>query len=64
MGLAAWFGSLLNGIIADRLGRKIDIMVAVVVFVIGSAIQAGAINIPMLFVGRAIAGHVNGKTIS
>lgn len=42
--------------IADRLGRKVDIMVSVVIFVIGSAIQAGAINIPMLFIGRAIAG--------
>lgn len=31
-------------------------MVAVVVFVAGSAIQAGAVNIPMLFAGRAIAG--------
>jgi MFS family permease len=54
--LAAWFGSLANGLIADRLGRKLDIMVSVVIFVIGSAIQAGAVNIPMLFVGRAIAG--------
>ncbi|KAH6694972.1 general substrate transporter [Leptodontidium sp. 2 PMI_412] len=54
--LAAWFGSLLNGIIADRIGRKVDIMVSVVIFVIGSAIQAGAINIPMLFIGRAVAG--------
>jgi MFS family permease len=31
-------------------------MVSVVIFVIGSAIQAGAVNIPMLFIGRAIAG--------
>ncbi|KAG4413657.1 hypothetical protein IFR04_013197 [Cadophora malorum] len=54
--LAAWLGSLVNGMIADRLGRKVDIMVSVVIFVIGSAIQAGAINIPMLFIGRAIAG--------
>ncbi|OBT38704.1 hypothetical protein VE00_10652 [Pseudogymnoascus sp. WSF 3629] len=54
--LTAWFGSLANGLIADRLGRKLDIMVAVVIFVAGSAIQAGAVNIPMLFAGRAIAG--------
>ncbi|KAI9047372.1 hypothetical protein LZ554_008818 [Drepanopeziza brunnea f. sp. 'monogermtubi'] len=54
--LAAWAGSLLNGFVADRLGRKIDIMIGVVVFTIGSAIQAGAVNIPMLFLGRAIAG--------
>ncbi|KFY22448.1 hypothetical protein V493_06584 [Pseudogymnoascus sp. VKM F-4281 (FW-2241)] len=54
--LAAWFGSLANGLIADRLGRKVDIMVAVAIFVAGSAVQAGAVNVPMLFAGRAIAG--------
>ncbi|RMX91770.1 hypothetical protein D0868_13795 [Hortaea werneckii] len=54
--LAAWFGSLINGPIADRLGRKSSIMVAVVVFVIGSALQGGAIDVPMMFAGRAIAG--------
>lgn len=31
-------------------------MVAVAIFVVGSAVQGGAVNIPMLFVGRAIAG--------
>ncbi|OJJ52555.1 hypothetical protein ASPSYDRAFT_706431 [Aspergillus sydowii CBS 593.65] len=54
--LAAWLGSLINGPVADRMGRKLSINLAVVVFVIGSAIQCGAVNIPMLFVGRAIAG--------
>ncbi|KAH8803545.1 general substrate transporter [Xylogone sp. PMI_703] len=58
--LTAWLGSLINGPIADRLGRKIDIMVAVIIFVIGSAIQAGAVDIPMLFIGRAIAGFAVG----
>ncbi|OGM46349.1 MFS monosaccharide transporter [Aspergillus bombycis] len=59
--LAAWFGSLINGPIADRLGRKLSMNVAVVIFVIGSAIQCGAVNIPMLFVGRAIAGLAVGQ---
>ncbi|KAH8426455.1 sugar porter family MFS transporter [Aspergillus melleus] len=59
--LAAWFGSLINGPIADRLGRKLSINVAVVVFVVGSAIQCAAANIPMLFVGRAIAGLAVGQ---
>jgi hypothetical protein len=49
--LAAWFGSLINGPIADRLGRKLSINLAVVIFVIGSAIQCGAVTIPMLFAG-------------
>ncbi|GAT28198.1 MFS sugar transporter [Aspergillus luchuensis] len=49
--ISAWFGSLINGPIVDRLGRKLSINLAVVVFVIGSAIQCGAVNIPMLFAG-------------
>ena len=31
-------------------------LLAVVIFLVGSAIQCGAQNIPMLFAGRAIAG--------
>ncbi|GLB10242.1 hypothetical protein AtubIFM57258_006644 [Aspergillus tubingensis] len=59
--ISAWFGSLINGPIVDRLGRKLSINLAVVVFVIGSAIQCGAVNIPMLFAGRAIAGVAVGQ---
>ncbi|CAL5866466.1 uncharacterized protein PFLUO_LOCUS674 [Penicillium psychrofluorescens] len=54
--LAAWLGSLANGPIADRIGRKFSINLAVVIFVVGSAIQCSAMDIPMLFAGRAIAG--------
>lgn len=50
--VAAWFGSLANGPFADYIGRKMCIIVAVVVFLVGSAIQAGAVNIPMLFIGK------------
>lgn len=51
---AAWAGSLINGPVADRIGRKLSINVAVVIFVIGSAIQCGAVDIPMLFTGKCI----------
>lgn len=54
--LTAWFGSLVNGPVADKFGRKMNMIIAVVIFVVGSAIQAGAVSIGMLFVGRAIAG--------
>ncbi|KAL3480207.1 general substrate transporter [Aspergillus californicus] len=59
--LAAWFGSLINGPIADRFGRRVSISLAVVVFVIGSALQCGAVTVPMLFAGRAIAGLAVGQ---
>lgn len=49
--LFAWFGSLVNGPVADRVGRKGSILVAVVIFTLGSALQAAAESIPMLFAG-------------
>ncbi|EFE43024.1 MFS monosaccharide transporter, putative [Trichophyton verrucosum HKI 0517] len=54
-GFKGWFVSTL------LLGRKMCVITAVVVFVVGSAIQAGAVNIPMLFAGRAIAGFSVGQ---
>lgn len=51
--LAAWFGSLLNGPVADRYGRKGSIMIAVVIFTIGSALQAGAVNVGTAFAGES-----------
>ena len=50
--LLAWLGSLINGAVADRFGRKGSMILAVIVFVTGSAIQAGAVNIGMLFAGQ------------
>ncbi|KAK7725745.1 hypothetical protein SLS57_003811 [Botryosphaeria dothidea] len=58
--LLAWLGSLVNGPVADRVGRKGSILVAVVIFTLGSALQAGANSIPMIFAGRAIAGFAVG----
>lgn len=52
----AWLGSLLNAPVADNLGRRKSILLAVVIFLLGSAIQAGATSIAMIFVGRAITG--------
>ncbi|KAH6991408.1 sugar transporter [Ilyonectria sp. MPI-CAGE-AT-0026] len=54
--LGAMFGALANGPIADRLSRRWSILLANIIFLIGSIIQAASINIPMIFVGRFIAG--------
>ncbi|KLJ11491.1 MFS transporter, SP family, sugar:H+ symporter [Blastomyces silverae] len=59
--LAAWLGSLANGPFADYIGRKLSIIVAVIIFLVGSAIQAGAVNLEMLFIGRAVAGFSVGQ---
>ncbi|KAL2671512.1 hypothetical protein Neosp_014102 [[Neocosmospora] mangrovei] len=54
--LGAFIGAINQGWIADWISRKRSLMVAVVVFVIGSAIQTGAIDYTMLIIGRFIGG--------
>ncbi|KAI6166041.1 general substrate transporter [Pisolithus thermaeus] len=54
--LTAWFGSLLNGPVCDKIGRKRNIMGNIVIFLIGGALQTGATAERHLFIGRAIAG--------
>jgi MFS family permease len=59
--LGAMFGAIVNGPIADRISRRWDLLLANVVFLIGSIIQAAAVNIPMIFIGRFIAGLAIGQ---
>jgi MFS family permease len=54
--LLAWFGSLINGPIADAVGRKGSMILAVVIFIVGSVFQTAAWNIASAFAGRAVAG--------
>lgn len=49
-------GAINMGWIADWLSRKRSIMVAVVVFCIGSALQTAAVDYSMLVGGRFIGG--------
>lgn len=50
--LLAWAGSLVNGPVADRFGRKGSMLLAVVIFTVGSALQAGGMNIETIFAGE------------
>lgn len=59
--LGAMFGALANGPIADRLSRRWSILLANAVFLVGSIIQASSVNVPMIFVGRLIAGLAIGQ---
>lgn len=54
--LGAFIGAFNMGWIADRLSRKYAIVVASVVFVVGSALQTGAVDYAMLVVSRLIGG--------
>ncbi|KAJ6153651.1 hypothetical protein N7470_006610 [Penicillium chermesinum] len=54
--LGAWVGTLLNGYLADRLGRRVTVLVAVVVFCVGVIVQACTVNKDYVFAGRFVTG--------
>ena len=54
--LGAWFGALFNGCLSDKISRKYSMMVAVLIFTLGTGFQVGAQNPAMLFAGRVIGG--------
>ncbi|KAF1843860.1 general substrate transporter [Cucurbitaria berberidis CBS 394.84] len=54
--LGALIGALFAGWLADKLSRKHSIVVAVMVFTVGSILQTAAIDYAMLTVGRLIGG--------
>ncbi|PYH44565.1 sugar porter family MFS transporter [Aspergillus saccharolyticus JOP 1030-1] len=54
--LGAWAGALFNGWLAEKISRKYSMMVAVVVFTLGSSLQSAAQNPAYFFAGRIIGG--------
>lgn len=54
--LGAWAGALFNGWLADRISRKYSMMVAVIIFTLGTGLQTGAQSPAYLFAGRVIGG--------
>ncbi|KAL8627570.1 hypothetical protein Q9189_006741 [Teloschistes chrysophthalmus] len=54
--LGALIGALNQGWIADQISRKYSIVVAVIVFTLGSILQTAAVDYAMLIVGRLIGG--------
>ncbi|KAK8054509.1 hypothetical protein PG994_009576 [Apiospora phragmitis] len=57
-------GSLCTGALADWISRKWTIFVAAVLAIIGTAIQAGSMNVGMLIAGRGIGGIACGQLLS
>lgn len=54
--LGALIGALFAGYLADKLSRKYSIVVAAIVFTIGSILQTAAVEYGMLTVGRLVGG--------
>lgn len=59
--ISAWFSCLLAGTLADRSGRKIVIILASIVFAIGSVLMGCAYNVETIIAGRVIVGIGIGK---
>lgn len=56
MNICALVGSLTAGWLSDWLGRRCTIVVASVIFLIGSVLMGMGVNFAMLFSGRCVAG--------
>lgn len=54
--LGALIGAINQGWIADKISRKYSIVVAVIIFSIGSILQTASVDYSMLVVGRLIGG--------
>lgn len=54
--LGALIGALNQGWIADKISRKYSIVVAVLIFTVGSVLQTASVNYAMLVVARLIGG--------
>jgi MFS family permease len=55
---------MINMLFADMLGRRWTIFVGSVISILGSSLQAGAVNMAMLIVGRFIGGVAVGQLTS
>ena len=62
--LPAAFSSFFAGHLADKVGRLNATMIGAVIFACGAGLEAGAVHIAMLIVGRAIAGVGEGFFLS
>src|ERR1700721_148497 len=54
--LGAMFGSLFGGYAADLFGRRRTLLAAAALFIVGALVQAFAPDVPILVVGRLVAG--------
>jgi MFS family permease len=56
----AVFGALFGGVIMDRVGRKPTVQFGALVCLLGAILQAAAMNLGMMLLGRIIAGMAVG----
>ncbi|KAI9322419.1 general substrate transporter [Dichotomocladium elegans] len=59
--LGAFAGAFYSGVISERIGRKMSIIMATLIFWLGTSMQAGASNDDLLLAGRFIQGMAIGQ---
>lgn len=64
MSIGSFIGALAAGFIADRLGRKMALSIASLIWVVGAVLQCSAQNVAHLIVGRVVSGLAIGITSS
>lgn len=60
----AAFGAVIQGVTSDLLGRRPSLMIGGSISVIGTAVVAGSVNLPMLFVFRFVTGLGVGQLLA
>ncbi|KAI4524662.1 general substrate transporter [Schizophyllum commune Loenen D] len=58
--IGCFFGAMSTFVIGEPLGRKKTLIIGVIIMSIGAVIQAAAVNVPMMIVGRIVCGLGNG----
>jgi MFS family permease len=51
-----FFGAMFAGLIGDKLGRKITILIGALIFLLGGSLQTAAQSLGYLYAGRCLAG--------
>lgn len=54
--LGAWIGALINGWLADAVGRRITVVIACFVFTVGVIVQACTLDKDYVLAGRFVTG--------
>lgn len=56
MSVGSFAGAIAAGFISDRIGRRLSLLVASLVWITGAVIQCSAQNVAHLVAGRVISG--------
>jgi DNA-directed RNA polymerase III subunit RPC2 len=62
--LSATVGSLFSGWLSDAMGRTKAVAIGSLIFALGAGLEAGAVNLGMLILGRVIVGLGEGLFLS